>query len=441
MSNSKKGLKIGRYRITPLGLGTLAGLIVLIAAIVVLIIVNPFASTDKQNPDASIAKATSTPEAAVGTPVPTAVPTATPAPRSATVRALGEIAIETDLLISAFNQKDSTFDFSPMFSEIADIMGDADYTIADVEGTLGDTLGVSGAGSKMYTPSAILTALKNAGVDMMMLANDHALDGTFAELQATVQNVADAGLDYVGAALSAEEKQQPVIKNINGIKVGFVAYCESMNGNENSADPNALAYGVNLIAYSNAANDVMALRNAGADVIIACVNWGQMFNRSTTTSQQQIAFALTSLGVDVIIGYNPHTVQPAIWLEAPDASGSGAINKSLCICATGNFLSNQRDDHYNSGLVFEFTIQEKSDGSFVIENPIYIPTYVLRSERDDGDDTTTVYDYRTLAVGRWTDEDAANLPEGMSYSDLQRMGSIWSEMQTIMGNAATIARE
>ena len=442
MSNSKKGLKIGHYRITPLGIGVFAALIAIVALLVVLLIVNPFGDPEAQRVGGS--QVNTTPTATVqadATPVPTPVPTPTPAPRSATIRALGEIAIETDLLKSAFNEADSTFDFSPMFSEVADIMGDADYTIADVEGTLGDTLGISGNGSKMYTPSSILTALKDCGVDMMMLANDHALDGGFSEQQATVKNVAAAGLDYVGAAASAEEKASPVIKNINGIKVGFVAYCESMNGNENGVDPAALSYGVNLISSSNAVGDIQNLRTAGAEVIIACVNWGQMFNRELTSSQQQIAYVLTSLGVDVIIGYNPHTVQPVMWLEAPAADGSGVINKTLCLCATGNFLSNQRSQYFDSGIVFEFTIQENADHSFSITNPTYIPTYVWRYERAGSTEESMIYDYRTLAVGRWTDENASDMPEGMAYADLQQMGFIWSEMQKIIGDAATIARE
>ncbi len=57
-------------------------------------------------------------------------------------------------------------------------------------------------------------------------------------------------------------------------------------------------------------------------------------------------------------------------------------------------------------------------------------------------ETATVYDYRTLAVGQWTDADAANLPEGMGYSDLQYMATVWAQIQSTMGDSvATVARE
>jgi len=124
-----------------------------------------------------------------------------------------------------------------MFSEISDIIGNADYTIADVEGTLGDTQGFSGTAKKMLTPSALAQNLSDVGVDMLMLANDHAMDGVANELLATINNVSDAGLDYIGVAVSAEEKAQPVIKEINGIKVGFVAYCESLITGQTNVPP------------------------------------------------------------------------------------------------------------------------------------------------------------------------------------------------------------
>ena len=59
-------------------------------------------------------------------------------------------------------------------------------------------MGFSGEWDSMHTPSALLTALKNCGVDMLFLGNDHAMDGTFAELQATIDKVEAAGMAHVG---------------------------------------------------------------------------------------------------------------------------------------------------------------------------------------------------------------------------------------------------
>jgi len=431
-----KGLRIGRYRITPLGLGVLAALLVIILAVIALVVFQPFGGLDfspEPTPTPTIDPAEITPSP---TPSPSPSPTPEPEPRSATIRSLGEIAMQLKLLQSAVNE--NTYEFSDMFSYIEDIMGNADYTVADVEGTLGGTKNVSGNASILITPPSLIGVLKDCGVDMLTLANDHALDGGFDELQATIQNCATAGMDYVGAAASQEEKKTPVIKDINGIKVAFLAYTETLNNNEKKTDEAAIRYGVNLVTKSNANADVQAARDAGADVIVCYVSWGKMLDRNITDNQKLITQVLVKAGVDVIIGYGPHVVQPAMWLETPpDASGN--VHRTLILLSAGNFLSDQRDKYTDSGIIFQFTIQETgpATNAFTITSPTYIPTYVWRN--DEGNDK---YTYHTLPVGKWLEEQ----PDGMVYTDVTRMREVWAEVQSIMkGNSdtevATIAAE
>lgn len=430
MSKSKKGLRIGNYRITPLGLGALAVILLIIIAVIVLLIANPSGGNDS----AKVVVETPVPVAATDsepTAVPTPVPTPEPAPRSATIRSLGEIAAQKNVLAAA-QQEDGSYDFSEMFAHVSDIMGDADYTVANVEGSMGDTMGVSGS-AQMLTPSSMITALKACGVDMLNVANDHSLDGNLADLTAALSNMKSAGMDYVGAAASMAEKQTPKIVDINGIKVGFAAYTKDLNGLEKKVDADALTYGINLVSKSNAKTDIQALRDAGAEVVICYMSWGEMFNRALTNSQKELAKALVSCGVDVIIGYNPHVIQPATWIEMKDSDGN-VTQRTLCLCATGNFLSDSREQYTDSGIIFEFTIQEKDDLSgFEIVNPIYIPTYVWRIENEDGS-----YDYRTVSAGQWLE----NAPEGMNYTQYSRVKEVWAEAQSVMGpDVATVAAQ
>jgi len=441
MSKSrKKGLRIGKYRITPLGLGVLAALIVIGAAAAALSLTGGNIDLMSFVPTAPTATPTTAPTAvptavptAKPTAAPTAEPTATPepAPRSATVRVLGEISMEMDLLKSAYNQTDKTFDFSPMFSEIAAEIGNADYTIADVEGTLGDTKGFDASDKSMYTPSALLSALSESGVDMLMLANDHALDGGMDELKATIANVSAAGLDYAGAAASAEEKATPVVKEIGGIKVGFVAYCEKMGA---KADDDAKAYGVNLVASSNASADIQAVRAAGAEVVIAIVNWGEKFSHQPNETQQKIAQILAACGTDVIIGYNPHAVQPASWIETAGEDGA-VTGRTLCLSAPGSLLSNQRKAGTDCGAIYEFTLSEQADGSIAIGAPKYIPTYTLRYEKGDG-----LYEYRAVAINRYLGEGAV-LADGMTAADVEYMTKLQSAIQSVIGADAEMVSE
>lgn len=428
MSSSKRrGIRIGHYRITPLGVGTLAALVVIIAAVVVLLTFGKGMDTEsKQLASSTVApspSATAEPAEPTATPKPTEVPepTATPEPeaRSATIRVLGEIVMEMDLLKAGYNQSDESFDFSGMFSEISDIIGNADYTIADVEGTLGDTQGFSAKSDKMLTPSVLAQNLADAGVDMLMLGNDHIMDGGFDELTATIAKVSDAGLDYVGAVATAEEKTQPVVKEINGIQVGFVAYCEALS----SGKTNVAA--VNLIAESSATADIKAVKEAGAEVVIAIVNWGEKFSHTPNKTQVKVAEVLSACGADVILGYNPQAVQPVMWM---DATVGGEAHRTLCLGAPGTLLSNQRNPGTDCGVIFEFTLQEQEDGSIAVEAPQYIPTYALRYKDSNG-----LYQYRAVATGRYTGEAEAELPEGMSATDVQYMQKLEAAIQSVMG--------
>lgn len=431
----RKGIEIGSYLITPLGIAAVVALVVVIALAATMLLKpgsdRPAAATITPAPSIAPTEAPMTPEPTEA-PVPTEAPTAIPSLRSATIRSLGEIAIETDLLNSAFDAETNTFDFSPMFSEISAAIGNADYTVADVEGTLGDKSAMSGNGATMRTPSALLTALKDCGVDMLTLANDHILDGSIEELNATMANVTAAGMDYIGAATSQEERNTPVIKEINGIKVGFLAYTESVNGNESNLSAEQRQYAVSMITNSNALEDVNRLRSAGADVIVAYVSWGEMLNRSITKSEQAIAMALAQCGVDVIVGYNPHTIQPIGWLDATLADGSA--HRTLVICATGNMLSNQRTQYFDCGVIFQFTIQEQSDGSFAIESPAYLPTYVWRStDTERSTETETVYQYRVMPISQYVGNDNARIPTGMDNQDYQYMAGVLAEIQGTLG--------
>ena len=424
-----RGLRIGNYRIQPLGLAALILILLIIIACVIMFAGKPF-----EVGGGGFLSPTATPSPTPYiTPEPTPVPTPTPAPtpRSATIRSLGEIAIQDNLLAAA-RTDDGNYDFGDMFSEISGVMGNADYTVADVEGSLGGTADASGSG-QMLTPPSLIEALAANGVDMLNIANDHALDGGWTDLQAAFANCSAAGMEYVGGAPSQAEHDAAKVIDINGIKVGFVAYTETLNGMEEQTDADAVKYGVNLALKSKPQDDVQACRNAGAEIVVAYVSWGEMFNREPTKNQQTMAQVLVKCGVDVIIGYNPHVIQRALWLELKDGAGN-VTQRTLCMLSNGNFLSDSREQYSDSGVIFQFTIQEKDDLSGLeIVNPTYIPTYVWRIENEDG-----TYDYRPVACGQWLE----SAPEGMNYTQESRMRAVWAEAQSAMGSdVATVANE
>ena len=393
------------------------------------------------------ATAEPTPLAATATPKPTPTPSPSPepTPRTASLRFIGEISVDTNVL-SAAVQPDGSYSFESMLSMAAGAVGNADYTIANVEGSMG---GISEgySGKKTYnTPEILIENLKDIGVDMLTLSNDHALDYGFDGLLSTITNCQDYGMDYVGGAATQEDHDTPKIVEINGINVAFLNYTTTLNSNEKKTSEDAVKYGVNLAKYSNSRTDAEAAREAGADVIIAIVSWSEDGATSIDKVQKQVAEILLDSGVDAIIGYGPRNTQAVLWLEvegeadAPaeePAEGDEAAataapavkQRTICAISIGTFLSDSSTKGMDCGSIFEITLTEQPDGSFAIVSPTSIPTYVWKYN-EDGKDF-----YRVLAVGEWLEEQ----PVGMSDESYARMQEIWQTMPETVTDASEVS--
>ena len=68
------------------------------------------------------------------------------------------------------------------------------------------------------------------------------------------------------------------------------------------------------------------------DVIIVAMHWGTEYMQTPTDEQVREAQYLADLGVNIIIGNHPHSLQPITWLNN---------NNTLVIYSLGNFISNQ----------------------------------------------------------------------------------------------------
>lgn len=365
-----------------------------------------------------------TQEASVFTETPTAVPSN--GLRSATIRMAGDVIIDTEMLDACYDKATDTYDFEPYFELIGDTLSSADYTMINIEASLRKgKYGYSGY-PQFTTPPVILDVVKKFGADMITMCNNHMLDGYCDGLVESVGHVDAAGLDHIGGYVDEADSNEPEIYEINGIKVGFVTYTQSTNSLENHCD-NRTKFLVNYFKTSNCATDIAAAKAAGAEVIVAVTHWGEEYKRQPESTTRKYAQALVAAGADVIIGGHPHMVQPAEYVTATDANGRSRT--ALCIYSLGNFLSQHRVQYTDSGVVFEFTIQENADGTFSVTNPGYVPVYVWTFKNDSGED-----DYRVLPVGQYLN----NPPSGMSSDQVSRMKESLQETLELMGGNSVI---
>lgn len=344
--------------------------------------------------------------------------------RTARIRFAGDLVIHQNLMDKAHNSKTDKYDFSRFFGLIQDALSNADLTVANVDGPMG---GKGNVGYKEYpmfnTPPTLMYALKNAGVDMISLANNHCLDTWFDGLKQTIVNCDYVGLEHFGAYASQTDFDTPEIFDVNGIKVGFLNYTQALNtmDSQKSLDPNALKFGLRRTSGANYESDVKKMREVGAEVVVVYMHWGKEYLRKPDDNQQYMAKQIANAGADIIVGGHPHYVQPAVYVKG--TTSSGETNNCFTMFSIGNFLSDQRQQYRDSGIIFEFTLQENlTTGKIEVVAPKYLSTYVWRVGTE-GD-----YDYRVVGV----EATIANRPAGMSDSTYARLLEVRNEMSEVL---------
>lgn len=342
----------------------------------------------------------------------------TGAGRTAHIRVLGDIMFHQEQLDMA-KQSDGSYDFSLQFKYIADSIGAADYTIANLETTVGKYGDRDYSGYPQFnTPEVVLETLKGCGIDLFTLANNHMLDRWFDGMKNTVDLVEQYGFDHVGAYRTQEERNTPVMYDVNGIKIGFIAYTHTTNTMENYCDEAAKQYGVPYLYKSDIEADVQALKDAGAEVIIALPHWGEENTYIPDDTQEKYAKRLAAAGVDIILGSHSHMVEPMLTYEGTDANGNQ--RQVFCIYSMGNFISAMTLGRTDNGIILDFTIVEQSDGSFRVEDIGYVPIYVWKH----GGQLTV------LPILKYTGE---NRPEVMTDDQYDRMVESYYEITGVLG--------
>ena len=328
------------------------------------------------------------------TEVTTTLPTTTePQPptvtSTVTIRSVGDVLIHIPIFQNA-KQSDGTYDFSHLFTYCESIIKDSDYFVANLETTLGGTDRKYSGFPRFNSPDAIVDALKGAGVDCLLTANNHTYDTNGTGMLRTIDIIEDRGLDHTGTRKTTDDVQY-LIKKIKGIKFGIVNYTYETPTSEGRKALNGLLVDTETAPlinsfkphqpdafYKELESSIKKMKKKGADVIVVYIHWGEEYQLKQNVKQEEIAQAICDSGADVIIGGHPHVVQPIDLLTSSDGK-----HKTVCVYSLGNFLSNQRRNlmdlktgHTEDGLMFEMTFSRYSDGSVVFDSIDAIPTWV-----------------------------------------------------------------
>ena len=278
--------------------------------------------------------------------------------------------------------------------ERATKLKDCDYLVGNLETPIaGEEMQYTYERYRFNTPESYLDALKDCGFDLLALANNHCMDRGEEGIVKTLENCRKRGFDTIGIYDSAEARDQVFVKEIDGIRIGFVNYTYGTNA---FAHHTFLEhpYMVNLLQpeetrpgsihllnrypviaadlariydesskeyslvkpYLDQLKSDIARAKAVSDYVIAIIHNGGQYIQDVDPYSAFIAEKVKEYGADIIVGHHQHLIQE-----------SEHRNGYLKIFCLGNFMH----DPYIQG-----------DG-FCYNPPIYNAVFHLELSMDD----------------------------------------------------------
>lgn len=263
-------------------------------------------------------------------------------------------------------------DFNPSLAPVEKYLQAPDFLIANQESLpVASKYGISGY-PQFSSPDYLVRDLKEAGVDMLNLANNHAIDKWEGGLELAIENIEKENLPYVGAYKNAEDRATPRIIEVKGIKIGFVSYTYGTNGLKL---PEGSPYIVNYIDIDQMTKDVQELKPQ-VDVTVAIIHWGVEYVTKHNDDQNYIARMMNQAGVDIIFGGHPHVLQPY------EKITNGIGQETHVFYSLGNFFARTITSKDSMiGAIGSFNITKEGD-QITIDQPKIIATSILQDPTD-----------------------------------------------------------
>ena len=306
-----------------------------------------------------------------------------------TVAAVGDVLLHDAVQIFAMSRPDG---FASLFDPVADLIRGADIAFANLEGPAAAGITKTGritappdrlwdgwvyGGYPMfnYHPS-VLAALKGAGFDVLLTANNHALDRYAIGADRTVDAIEGSGLKFTGTRKRGGS-ERPWYAVTEAAKAGAtwrIAWLGCTYGTNGIPD----RHGQVLRCYRDKARvlgTIRALaRRDDIDAVMFAPHWGAEYEHKPEPRQRTLAAAAIEAGATAVIGTHPHVMQPVEKHVAKDGR-EGLIAYSL-----GNFVSNQISLARRSSLILLLGLAPDPKGKLRLAAFGWIPIWVRNED-------------------------------------------------------------
>lgn len=240
------------------------------------------------------------------------------------------------------------YDYSDCFKHVKEEISKADIAIGNLEVTLG---GKPYTGYPAFSaPDEYLYAIKEAGFDVLLTANNHCLDRRKKGLERTIHLLDSLHIPYLGTYTDNLQRKEryPLLMEKNGFRIALLNYTYDTNGLR-PTEPNI----VNYIDKEQMKADILAARRMKPDAIIACMHWGVEYRSLPERTEKELADWLIAQGVSHVIGSHPHVLQPMEIKRDTHTPANHVVVYSL-----GNFISNMSKEKTDGGAMVRLELKK-----------------------------------------------------------------------------------
>lgn len=150
--------------------------------------------------------------------------------------------------------------------------------------------------------------MQEMGIDLVTLANNHALDYGRDAMLDTIDTLDHAGIRHVGAGKNLAEARKPAIVELNGRTFAFIGATRVYPEADWAAGTDSAGMFSAYDGGAALAEEVKAVKQQ-ADYVIAYVHWGIEREEMPNEVQKSIAHRLVDAGADLVVGAHPHVLQ------------------------------------------------------------------------------------------------------------------------------------
>ncbi|HEY0937033.1 MAG TPA: CapA family protein [Trebonia sp.] len=189
------------------------------------------------------------------------------------------------------------------------------------------------------TGPTAFTTLRDAGVDLVTMANNHVLDYGPVGLADTLAAARAARFPYVGIGTDAAAAWAPYLTTVKGMRIAVVGVSQVAELASSWVATASRPGEANAIDLGRTLAAVRAARRL-APTVIVFMHWGTEGEACPDPGQLSLARKLAAAGATIIVGAHAHVLQ-----------GSGWLGRTFVAYGLGNFLWWERSYSTATGIL------------------------------------------------------------------------------------------